>query len=264
MHINGKWLVRGGTLLVIFGFFMPSMLVSCTAMPTASQAISLSQLANQSMSGQSLLYLVLLGALITLVFAFLPANHTSQQIQYLIIQILGLGLGAFSIMVTFVSLSSQMQQIGFSVKPTFGLFVLLAGYGAAAIGIVMQFQENARMGTLFSLREAGLSPRLNVSQQPQFQPVAGPRLEVLGGRLSDSPIPVFDGFMIGRGSHANLPLADRSISVQHACLRYAQGTWFIQDQSSNGTFVNGQQISATRLNAGDQIRIGDTTFIFRI
>ena len=264
MHTNGKWLVRAGALLVMFGFFMPSMLVSCTALPTASQAISLSQLTNQSMGGQSILYLVLIGALVTIVFAFLPADRTNQQVQYLLAQILGLGLGAFSILTTFISLSSQMQQIGFSVKPTLGFFILLAGYGAATIGIVMQFQENARMGTPFSLREAGLGPPLIESQQPQFQPVSGPRLEVLGGRLSDTPIPVFDGFMIGRGSHANLPLADRSISVQHACLRYAQETWFIQDQSSNGTFVNGQQISATRLNTGDQIRIGDTTFIFRI
>lgn len=263
MHTNGKWLVRVGALLVMFGFFMPSMLVSCTALPTASQAISLSQLTNQSMGGQPLLYLVLLGALVTIAFAFLPSNRTSQQVQYLVAQILGLGLGAFSMIATFMSLSSQMQQIGFSVTPTIGFYVLLAGYGAAAIGIGMQFQENARMGTPFSLREAGLSPPVSESQKPPVQQVSGPRLEVLHGWTDKAPIPVFDGFLIGRGSRANLSLTDRSISVQHARLRYAQGTWFIQDQSSNGTFVNGQQINATSLNTGDQIRIGETTFIFR-
>ena len=263
MHTNGKWLVRGGALLVVFGFFMPSVLVSCTAMPTAGQAISLSQLANDSMSGQPLLYLVLLGALAAITFAFLPAKQPTQQIQFLIAQILGLGLGVLSIVITFVSLYRQMQQIGFSVSPAFGFYVLFAGYGAATIGIVMQFQENARMGIPFSLQAAGLGPPLTESQWPQFQPPLGPRLEVVRGGLSESPIPVYDGFVVGRGNSANLSLTDRSVSLQHARLRHAQAAWFIQDQSTNGTFVNGQKISAACLNAGDQIRIGDTTFIFR-
>ena len=120
------------------------------------------------------------------------------------------------------------------------------------------------MGGSFSLQEIGVSPPRIESRQPPFQLASGARLEVLHGSASDSVIPVYDGFLIGRGRNANLPLADRSVSVQHARLRFAQGAWFLQDQSANGTFVNGEQISATRLNAGDEIRIGDTTFIFRI
>ena len=266
MNTNGKWLVRGGAMLVIFGYFMPSVLVSCTVMPTAGQAISLSQLTSPSLGvqGQPFLYLVLLGALAAITFAFLPVNRPGQQIQFLLVQILGLGLGALSILVTFISLSTQMQQTGFSVNPAIGFYVLLVGYGAATIGIFMQVQESARMGIRFSRQEAGLGPPLTGTQRSQSQPPLGPHLEVVSGKLSVSPISVYDGFVIGRGSNANLPMTDRSVSVQHAHLRYAQGAWFIQDQSSNGTFVNGRQIEATRLNPGDQIKIGDTTFIFRI
>jgi hypothetical protein len=235
-------------------------------MPAAGQAISLSQLAGSSMGvqRQPLLYLVLVGALAAAAFAFLHARQRSHHTQFLMAQILGLGLGVLSIMVTFLSLYSQMQQYGFSLSPQFGFFVLVAGYGAAAIGILMQFQENARMGIRFSLRETGLGLPLTGPQRSQFQPPLGPCLEVVHGELSVAPIPVYDGFVIGRGSSANLPLTDQSVSVQHARLRYAQGTWFIQDQSTNGTFVNEKPIDATRLNPGDRIRIGDTTFVFRI
>jgi hypothetical protein len=255
-------------LLILFGFFMPFMLVSCSLAPTASQPISLSQIA--SMIQQPLLYLVPLGALASIVFAFLPARQARQQTQFLMAQIGGLGLGVLSLIIALLSLSSQLQQPGISTQPAIGFYALFVGYAAATAGIVMQFQENARMGIRFSMQEAGLAPPGTEFQRAPFPPRAqlpntsGPRLEVIQGRAADSIIPVYDGFMIGRGSRANFSVADRSVSVQHARLRFAQGTWFLQDQSSNGTFVNGEQISATRLNSGDQIRIGDTTFIFRV
>ena len=261
MHTNGKWLVRGGALLILFGFFMPSVLVSCTAMPTAAQPVSLSQLASDAQ--QPLVYLAPLGALAAIAFAFLPARQAAQQSQFLLAQIGGLVLGALSIIIALISLSSQMGQFGFSVKPAIGFFVLVLGYGLAATGIILQYQENARMGVRFSMQESGFSPPQIEARQLQFQPGSGARLEVLHGSSPDSVIPVYDGFMIGRGRNANLPLADRSVSVQHARLRFAQGAWFLQDQSTNGTFVNGEQINATRLNAGDEIQIGNTTFIFR-
>jgi hypothetical protein len=267
MHTNGKWLVRGGALLILFGFFMPSVLVSCTALPTAAQPVSLSQIASDAQ--QPLVYLAPLGALAAIAFAFLPARHAAQQAQFLLAQIGGLALGALSIIIALISLSSQMGQFGFSVKPAIGFFVLVLGYGLAATGILLQFQENARMGIRFSMQEAGLAPPRIEPRQEQFQPrvqlppTSGPRLEVLQGRTADSIIPIYDGFLIGRGRNVNFSLKDRSVSVQHARLRFAQGGWFLQDQSTNGTFVNGEQINAVRLNAGDQIRIGDTTFIFR-
>jgi hypothetical protein len=262
MHTSGKWLVRGGSFLILFGFFMPFMLVSCSLAPTASQPISLSQIA--SMIQQPLLYLVPLGALAAIGFAFLPAKQTRHQTQFLIAQIIGLGLGVLSLAIALISLSSQLQQPGISIQPALGFYVLFGGYAAATAGIVMQFQENARMGIPFSFREAGFGPPMLEVQPAKYPSTSGARLEVVQGRTTDSVIPVYDGFMIGRGSRASLSLPDRSVSVQHARLRFAQGIWFLQDQSANGTFVNGEQITATRLSPGDQISIGDTTFVFRI
>jgi pSer/pThr/pTyr-binding forkhead associated (FHA) protein len=70
--------------------------------------------------------------------------------------------------------------------------------------------------------------------------------------------------LIGRGSACDLRLDDRSVSRQHARLRYAQGAWFIQDQGSRGgTYVNGAPVTACRLNSGDVIKIGNTSLIFR-
>ncbi len=61
-----------------------------------------------------------------------------------------------------------------------------------------------------------------------------------------------------------LRLADAAVEPQHARLRHAQAAWFIQDQNSaTGTFVNGQRVTATRLNAGDRITVGDTAMIFQ-
>jgi FHA domain len=264
MHTTGKWLVRGGALLILLGFFMPSVLVSCTAMPGVGQPMSLSQLASDSVSGQPLVYLAPLGALAAIAFAFLPGRVPRQRTQFVLAQILGLVLGALSILGALISLYSQMGQFGLTITPAIGMYVLILGYGFATTGIVLQIQENPRMGIPFSLRETEFSPPPIGSHQLPFPSVSGPRLEVVSGRTMDSVIAVYDGFVIGRSRQANLPLEDRSVSVQHARLRFAQGTWFLQDQSSNGTFVNGEQISATRLNPGDQIRIGDTTFIFRI
>ena len=72
-----------------------------------------------------------------------------------------------------------------------------------------------------------------------------------------------DGFQIGRGSGCDLRLPDRAVSRRHARIRHAEGGWFLQDlDSSGGTFVNGQQVGAVRLNAGDRVRIGPNTFTF--
>jgi len=73
------------------------------------------------------------------------------------------------------------------------------------------------------------------------------------------------GLSIGRSASNALRLRDRSVSRSHALIRFGQGRWFLQDQNSTtGTFVNGQRINATGLNHGDRIRIGPTEFEFRL
>jgi len=72
-------------------------------------------------------------------------------------------------------------------------------------------------------------------------------------------------FTIGRGSACDLRLSDPRVSRQHARLQYAQGAWYIQDMGSKGgTYVNGQRVQAIRLQPGDHITIGTTTWTFVI
>jgi len=70
--------------------------------------------------------------------------------------------------------------------------------------------------------------------------------------------------LIGRSSES-LPITDNTVSRRHAELTPDDGSWYLRDlESSNGTFINGQRITAerVRLSPGDQVRCGQTLFIF--
>ena len=79
---------------------------------------------------------------------------------------------------------------------------------------------------------------------------------------------VFDGprATIGRSKSAECVLADPNVSRRHAELRRSEsGEWQIVDLgSTNGIKVNGRRVTSTRLNPGDQVTIGTTTFLFDI
>lgn len=65
--------------------------------------------------------------------------------------------------------------------------------------------------------------------------------------------------VIGRSQSCDLTIPDPSISRQHATLEVATGVITVTDLgSSNGTFVNGQRITApTHLRGGDRLGLGD-------
>jgi len=69
---------------------------------------------------------------------------------------------------------------------------------------------------------------------------------------------------VGRAVDCQISLAhDRRVSRQHARLERDREEWFILDlDSANGTFVNDQKVRQTKLQVGDQIRLGDTLFEF--
>lgn len=84
-------------------------------------------------------------------------------------------------------------------------------------------------------------------------------LEVEGER-----IPLVDVVGIGRHPESTLVLADSSISRRHAEVRPALGGHLISDlASSNGTWVNGLQVTQHLLEDGDQIRIGPHVLTYR-
>ncbi len=76
-------------------------------------------------------------------------------------------------------------------------------------------------------------------------------------------LPDHEPQLIGRSSEA-LPITDNAVSRRHAELTPDDGAWYLRDlQSQNGTWVNGNRIDQrTRLRPGDQIRVGQTLFVF--
>lgn len=70
--------------------------------------------------------------------------------------------------------------------------------------------------------------------------------------------------LIGRAAENDLVLADASVSNEHAQVLVEDGSYFLSDLgSTNGTFVNGEQLTAPRiLVAGDQVQFGRASFTF--
>jgi pSer/pThr/pTyr-binding forkhead associated (FHA) protein len=73
--------------------------------------------------------------------------------------------------------------------------------------------------------------------------------------------------VIGRSSTADIRVDDSRVSRSHLSLERAGSRWTATDQgSSNGSWVNGQQLSSNMprlLRDGDELRIGPVTFTFR-
>lgn len=73
--------------------------------------------------------------------------------------------------------------------------------------------------------------------------------------------------VVGREPSSDVPVPDDSVSRQHAELVADQaGLYLIRDLgSSNGTFINGERLKPgvdAPLNHKDQVRFGDTTWVF--
>ncbi|WP_437735994.1 diguanylate cyclase [Sorangium sp. So ce1335] len=68
--------------------------------------------------------------------------------------------------------------------------------------------------------------------------------------------------VIGRASGATIRLNDDGISRRHARLLQMDSQVLIEDlNSSNGTLVNGEQVTRAALHDGDKIRLGSTTVL---
>ncbi|HKX83529.1 MAG TPA: PrsW family glutamic-type intramembrane protease, partial [Pyrinomonadaceae bacterium] len=87
------------------------------------------------------------------------------------------------------------------------------------------------------------------------------RLTITSGMLSGQRFPLETGFLtIGRGENCTVrfdPRGERIASKQHAFIEARPDGYYITDnQSTNGTLVNGQKIQKVKLNSGDEIQFG--------
>lgn len=70
--------------------------------------------------------------------------------------------------------------------------------------------------------------------------------------------------LLGRGTDCDLRLVDNGVSRHHAEIRVEGDEAVLVDlNSTNGTFVNGQQVKRARLVDGTRISLGRTTMTFR-
>jgi hypothetical protein len=240
-------------------------------MPGFGETYSILDVASREPS----LYLIPASALAILILAFFKAKTQAQASGFFWGQVGGVGICVISILMTMGSMSNQLEQYGLEVSPEFGVFILVMGFLAIGIGLVMQWKD-VRVD-LSSLTVPAIPPPMvaehpiQSAAKPDFprtlpaSPAArGVHLELMRGQVPGEIIPVLGtDFFIGRGSQNDYVLRDPDVSRQHARLRFAQGSWFIQDQGSKaGVMVNGNTVRAAKIQSGDQITIGETTFIF--
>jgi sigma-B regulation protein RsbU (phosphoserine phosphatase) len=74
-----------------------------------------------------------------------------------------------------------------------------------------------------------------------------------------------DSLIIGRSSAAELVLADRFLSRQHARLHREGEAWLIEDLGSrNGTLLNGTKVETpSKISAGDELRLSGSVIMVR-
>ncbi len=75
--------------------------------------------------------------------------------------------------------------------------------------------------------------------------------------LGDEPLTV------GRGQENRIVLDNDSVSRRHCRIERRNTSWYVVDlDSTNGTYVNDQQVTEYQLRRGDQVKIGDTIVKF--
>ncbi|MEZ6185997.1 MAG: FHA domain-containing protein [Planctomycetota bacterium] len=87
------------------------------------------------------------------------------------------------------------------------------------------------------------------------------RLEVTEGPCAGAEVERAGAITVGRSRHVDLLLReDSKVSALHATVAPFKGQWFIEDHSStNGTYVNGEQVEQCPLRDGDQVSLGRST-----
>ena len=70
--------------------------------------------------------------------------------------------------------------------------------------------------------------------------------------------------ILGAASTSDVVIDHPHVSSQHASLRFKDRTYLLSDlDSSNGTFVNGNQIGQQALTDGDRVRFGSSEWAFK-
>jgi serine/threonine protein kinase len=104
-----------------------------------------------------------------------------------------------------------------------------------------------------------------IDRSPSPGPTSAPVLICIEGPVQGQSFPLISSeYTLGRGSHNSLRLEGNLVSRSHALINFKDEQHFLYDQeSTNGTYVNGQRVSQHRLCPGDQIQIGPHVLVFQ-
>jgi TolB protein len=96
-------------------------------------------------------------------------------------------------------------------------------------------------------------------------PPVAPILEVVQGNEQGRIVRLKLRTRLGRERDNEVVLTDPRVSRYHAIIELDDSRWIVRDQNSaNGTFVNGKRISAGRvLQPDDRVVVGDTEMVFQ-
>ena len=103
----------------------------------------------------------------------------------------------------------------------------------------------------------------NAAPQPAQHAVYARLVDTTNGRTYDLATA---RLLVGRESSCDIVLPDINASRTHAEIRFEpQGVWSITDLgSTNGTHVNGHEVSSQTLRPGDRLTIGMTNLVFQL
>ncbi len=93
-----------------------------------------------------------------------------------------------------------------------------------------------------------------------------PLIHFIKGPLKDRQAVLSDADVtIGRHASCDLVVPDPKVSSKHAVIRPQNKQWWIYDlNSSNGLYLDGQEIDATILEEGNEVTLGESTFVFKL
>lgn len=95
------------------------------------------------------------------------------------------------------------------------------------------------------------------------------RLTITSGSLAGRQYDLETGFLtVGRGENCSVrfdPQTERIASKQHAFIEARPDGYYITDnQSTNGTILNGERVDSAKLSSGDEVRFGKNGVTARI
>lgn len=141
------------------------------------------------------------------------------------------------------------------------------GQGKGALRVRSRFVDKGEAST------DCVEPHTIVLERSDFhRPLDLPReyeiasLTVVSGVDQDSYLAIGEKqIYLGRLGKSDFILTDGNVSRMHAYIAYERHRHVLYDAgSTNGTFVNGHSITSERLQAGDEIKIGNTTLLYEV